>query len=80
MSNCSRRKDRKCKDMIKKNDTICDICSRSYEKGYADAIDKMIQAVKNQFFCIEDLCDGTIGCNDCRIKYLEKLKEKKDIK
>lgn len=57
--------------------TLAEIREEAYEKGYADAIDKMIQAVKNQFFCIEDLCDGTIGCNDCRIKYLEELRENK---
>lgn len=36
MSNCSRRRNRNCNDMIKKNDTICDICDRSYNQGRAD--------------------------------------------
>lgn len=63
----------------KEQKTLAEIREEAYEQGYADAIDKMIQAVKNQFFCIEDLCDGTIGCNDCRIKYLEKLKEQKKV-
>lgn len=47
-----------------------------YEQGRADAIDSIVQAEKNKYFCIEDLCTGAKDCSDCRVEYLEKLKEK----
>lgn len=44
------------------------------QEARAEVIDKVIQAEKNKFFCVEDLCDGTKDCTDCRVEYLEQLK------
>lgn len=46
-----------------------------YKKGRADAIDSIIEAEKNKYFCVEDLCTGAKDCSDCRVEYLEQLKE-----
>lgn len=50
------------------------------DKARADAIDAIIRAEKNKYFCVEDLCTGAKDCSDCRVEYLEKLKEHKNGK
>lgn len=54
-----------------------DAYNDGYEKGRADMLDKIIQAEKNKYYCVEDLCDESKNCSDCMVKYLEQLKEQK---
>ena len=49
--------------------------TKTVEDIRAEVIDSIIQADKNRYYCIEDLCTGENNCSDCRVKYLEKLKE-----
>lgn len=58
-----------CREIVVPNDIV--------EQIRAEVIEKIIYAEKNKFFCIEDLCDGTKDCTDCRIKYLNEVKEQK---
>jgi len=51
--------------------------SMEYKQGRADMLDSIIQAEKNKYYCVEDLCDESKNCSDCMVKYLEQLKEKK---
>lgn len=48
-----------------------------YAKGKADMLDKIIQAEKNKYYCVEDLCNEGMVCSECRANYLERLKEQK---
>lgn len=68
MGNCSKRKYRNCNGMIKKNDTICDICNRSYKQGVADTIDEFVDSLTCQ------ACFTNMQKDAIRI-YAEQLKE-----
>jgi len=50
---------------------------RGIDKGRADMLDSIIQAEKNKYYCVEDLCDESKNCSDCMVKYLEQMKEQK---
>lgn len=54
--------------------TKCQMFESAKRQIRADTIDSIIQAKKNKFFCVEDLCDESKNCNDCEIRYLEQLK------
>lgn len=52
-----------------------DAYNDGYEKGKSDMLDSIIQAEKNKFYCVEDLCDENSVCSECVVRYLELLKE-----
>lgn len=56
----------------------CDGFNDGYAKGKSDMLDKIIQAEKNKYYCVEDLCDESKNCSDCMVKYLEQMKEQKN--
>lgn len=47
----------------------------NYEKIRADMLDKIIRAMKDRYHCVEDLCDESLDCTECVVRYLERLKE-----
>lgn len=47
----------------------------SYETGKENMLDTIIRAEENKYFCDEYECDKFKDCSDCRIKYLENLRE-----
>lgn len=51
--------------------------SDAYDLGRADMLDSIILAVKDNYYCLEDLCGESMECSDCMVTYLELLKEKK---
>jgi len=51
--------------------------SDAYDWGRADMLDTIIQAEKNKYYCVEDLCDESKNCSDCMVEYLEQMKEQK---
>lgn len=47
----------------------------SYVQGKADMLDSSIRAMKDKYYCVEDLCGESDECSECVVRYLELLKE-----
>lgn len=68
------------KTIITTNTSLEAIKQEAYHRGALDTIIMVRNAVRSKFYCIEDMCEEGMKCEDCIGSYLLDLLKERELK